>query len=234
MEIKLSCKDERSIKKNYCIDCGKEITGKKYCQKCYFAFVKTFGLNHKYNCQCASCLTKRGKLKHKEGCQCCSCKAKRGDYKGKNHPMYGKKRIITEEQRRNSSINNACYWKGKCFSEEHKIKLSLAKVNYVPWIKGKQHTKESKKQMSLSHGGTGITGELSEYGAEFDNTKREQVRFRDHYKCRMCGGSQIENEKQLDIHHKDYDKKNNKWNNFKRKKYKWSNVIRIRCFSKLS
>jgi len=60
---------------------------------------------------------------------------------------------------------------------------------------------------------TGTPGELSEYGAEFDNTKREQVRFRDHYKCQVCGCPQIENDRQLSVHHKDYNKKNNELNN---------------------
>ena len=50
---------------------------------------------------------------------------------------------------------------------------------------------------------------FEEYGLEFDSSLKEQVRFRDKYTCRMCGCSQLENGKQLDVHHIDYNKKNN-------------------------
>ncbi len=50
---------------------------------------------------------------------------------------------------------------------------------------------------------------FEEYGAEFDNTLKEQIRFRDGYKCRECGCSQLEAGRQLDVHHKDHNKKNN-------------------------
>lgn len=80
-------------------------------------------------------------------------------------------------------------------------------------IKGRKATLKTRSKMSLVHGGTGIPYELTEYGAEFDNNIREQVRFRDKYKCQICGCSQLENSKQLDVHHIDYDKQNNKLNN---------------------
>ena len=80
-------------------------------------------------------------------------------------------------------------------------------------LKDKHHTKETKKKLSLSHGGTGIPYELTEYGAEFDNALKEQVRFRDRYKCKICGCSQLENGRQLDVHHIDYDKDHCELNN---------------------
>lgn len=78
---------------------------------------------------------------------------------------------------------------------------------------GLKHTKVSKRKQSLSHGGTGIPYELTEYGVEFDSTLKEQVRFRDKYKCQVCGCTQLENGRQLDCHHIDYNKKNNILNN---------------------
>ena len=54
---------------------------------------------------------------------------------------------------------------------------------------------------------------IGEYGEDFDNDLREHIRFRDNYKCQICGCSQLENGKQLDVHHIDYDKKNCKTNN---------------------
>ena len=73
----------------------------------------------------------------------------------------------------------------------------------------KKHSKESKRKQSLSHGGTGVPYENTEYSSEFDNPLKEQIRFRDKYKCKLCGCPQIENGKQLDVHHIDYNKKNN-------------------------
>ena len=73
----------------------------------------------------------------------------------------------------------------------------------------KLHTEETKRKISILQGGTGIRGENSEYGKEFTNQLKEQVRFRDKYKCKLCGCSQLENGKKLDVHHIDYDKKNN-------------------------
>ncbi len=78
---------------------------------------------------------------------------------------------------------------------------------------GRKHSIETKRKMSLTSGGTGISRENSEYGAEFDNSLKEQVRFRDNYKCKECGCSQVENGRQLDVHHIDYNKKNNNMNN---------------------
>jgi hypothetical protein len=54
---------------------------------------------------------------------------------------------------------------------------------------------------------------LMEYGDEFDSSLKEQVRFRDHYKCQLCGCSQLENGRQLDVHHIDYNKRNTDFNN---------------------
>jgi len=60
----------------------------------------------------------------------------------------------------------------------------------------------------LSHNWQGGLS-FEEYGVEFDDALKEKVRFRDGYKCQLCGCSQLENGKQLDVHHIDYDKKNN-------------------------
>ena len=46
------------------------------------------------------------------------------------------------------------------------------------------------------------------YPLGWTKTYREQIRFRDDYKCQLCGCSEIENIRKLCIHHKDYDKNN--------------------------
>jgi 5-methylcytosine-specific restriction endonuclease McrA len=79
----------------------------------------------------------------------------------------------------------------------------------------KKISKKAKIRLSISENNPNWKGGISfeEYGKEFDNSLKEQVRFRDKYKCQICGCSQLENSKQLDVHHKDYDKKNNNMNN---------------------
>lgn len=69
------------------------------------------------------------------------------------------------------------------------------------------------KSISAVMGGTGYSKHLTEYGLEFDSSIKEQVRCRDKYKCQICGCSQLENGRQLSVHHIDYNKKNSKLNN---------------------
>jgi len=101
---------------------------------------------------------------------------------------------------------NGNYIDGR-YTEIHHCKNCNKKISYWSWFYG------SGLCRSCSAGGTGIPGENSEYGAEFDNALKEQVRFRDGYKCRECGCSQLENGKQLDCHHIDYNKENSILNN---------------------
>lgn len=46
------------------------------------------------------------------------------------------------------------------------------------------------------------------YPKEFNNTLKNKIRYRDNYKCQLCGVPEIECLKKLDIHHIDYDRKN--------------------------
>jgi hypothetical protein len=47
------------------------------------------------------------------------------------------------------NIGRIPYNKGKKLSDEHKLKLSLAKKGKTPWL-GKKHTEEAKMKMSLA------------------------------------------------------------------------------------
>lgn len=46
------------------------------------------------------------------------------------------------------------------------------------------------------------------YPIKFNNYLKESIRRRDHYICQICGKTQEENGRALDIHHIDYDKTN--------------------------
>lgn len=54
---------------------------------------------------------------------------------------------------------------------------------------------------------------FEEYGPEFNDELKEQIRARDNYTCRVCGKTEEELGKVLSIHHIDFNKKNNApWN----------------------
>ena len=75
---------------------------------------------------------------------------------------------------------------------------------------------ETKKKLSLSHGGTGIPYENNEYPIEFKNIKNDILK-RDSYICQICGMTEEEHliiyGSSLEVHHIDYNKQNNKGNN---------------------
>lgn len=149
---------------------------------------------HESYCTCLSCLNKKG-ISHPDNCKCCSCCAKRKEYVGSKNGFY------------NKSHNEAFK-----LLQSLKMKEILKNPTDNPFY-NKSHSEETKKRISLAKGGTGIPYEKTEWGAEFDDNLKEQVRFRDSYKCRLCGCSQIENGRQLSVHHIDYNKMNCDVNN---------------------
>lgn len=54
---------------------------------------------------------------------------------------------------------------------------------------------------------------FKKYGRTFDGTLKELIRVRDQYRCKICGLTQSENGCQLDIHHIDQNKFNNRTDN---------------------
>jgi len=78
---------------------------------------------------------------------------------------------------------------------------------------GNIHSIETKKKMSISAGGTGVLNIKPKYGPGFCNTLKNFIRNRDNFQCQLCGLSQEENGKGLDVHHKNYNKLDNSFNN---------------------
>jgi len=92
------------------------------------------------------------------------------------------------------------------------------KKGQTSWMKDRKVSSETKEKISNSLKGAkssfwqgGISYE--EYSSDFDSPLKEQVRFRDGYKCKLCGCPQIENGQLLSVHHIDYDKQNNTLSN---------------------
>lgn len=106
---------------------------------------------------------------------------------GKNNPMYGRK-----------GKNSPMYGKtgekhpmyGTTRTEE--IKAKMSGENHPNWQGGKS---------------------FESYGIEFNNELKEQVRGRDNYTCQECHQTEDQLGYVLDVHHIDYDKKNNSSDN---------------------
>ena len=177
---------------------------------------------------------------HKPNCQCCCCKNKRGELKGKNHPLFGRKR--TKQHSKNISkalTGRIIIWgdkisKAKMGHPQSNTGRTHFKKGVPPWNKGKHHSKETKERismskigticsdetkskMSLNRGGTGISYENSGYSGEFNPRLKEKIRKRDNYRCQKCGITKKQHLKKyksnLEVHHIDYDKENCKEEN---------------------
>lgn len=103
------------------------------------------------------------------------------------------------------------------------------KKGTVPWIKGKKgilkRSEKVKKRLSEARigeknamygvhlyrekNGNWQGGKSFEpYPLGWTNTFKEQIRYRDGYKCQICGCPEVECNRKLDVHHKDYNKMN--------------------------
>ncbi|MEK6844622.1 MAG: NUMOD3 domain-containing DNA-binding protein [Nanoarchaeota archaeon] len=131
------------------------------------------------------------------------------DYSGENNPMYGNSKYIGE--------NNPFY--GKKHTE--KIR-QLMKDNHADYsgennpMYGKKYTKEQRQNISNSlkglligdkNGNWNNGSSFEPYGIEFNKEKKQQVLERDNYTCQDPNCEHLS--ERLNVHHIDYDKKNN-------------------------
>jgi len=111
-------------------------------------------------------------------------------------PFNGRERVGTKLKLWHIEILRKT-WLGKKLSKEHRKKLSLAKVGYVPWIKGRNHTEESKLKISKAQKGK-PKKRLNINELKTDESKlwrnrieyrlwREAVFARDNWTCQICG-----------------------------------------------
>lgn len=147
--------------------------------------------------------------------------------KGEKNYWYGKKHSEKTKKKMSKFQKGKNTWsKGIKWSEERKIKLSKS-------LKGRKFTKEWLKKNSESHKGIKLSEEhkrkLSEshkmekhwnwlggksfepYNIYWTRILIESIRERDSYACQICGKKQTDRE--LSIHHIDYNKLNCNTNN---------------------
>lgn len=117
-------------------------------------------------------------------------------------------KILSEEHKRKISENIKDNLPSTSFKKGHKSWNVGTKGIMKSWNKGlktglipKSAFKQGQKPWNWK-GGTAL------YPLGWTKTFREQIRYRDSYKCQLCGMPEVENKKRLSIHHKDYDKEN--------------------------
>ena len=116
--------------------------------------------------------------------------------------------------------------KGRRLSKEHKNNISLNHANFdgknhPMW--GRHHSKKAKRKISkavaknIGKLASNWQGGLSfrSYSIKFNLKLRDKIRRRDHNVCQLC--SKRKYNKELAVHHIDYNKKN----------YKESNLISL-------
>lgn len=86
-------------------------------------------------------------------------------------------------------------------NSESKKKLIKEGKWHPPIMKGKNHPNWQDGKS------------FEPYGLEFNRKLKEQIRGRDNYTCQECGFTQKQLRRKLDVHHIDFNKKNNNPNN---------------------
>ena len=116
--------------------------------------------------------------------------------------------------------------KGRKWSEESKERLRFSgiKKGKSAWNKDKHYklseeAKENIIKAIIKRNGFFQKGELSlswlggksfePYGVEFNNQLRKQIRQRDNYECQECKIPKSQLNYKLNVHHIDYNKRNN-------------------------
>lgn len=107
---------------------------------------------------------------------------------------------------------------GKKHSEETGKKMSESRTGIKNHMFGKHITEEHRKRLKEVNAGSGnanwMGGKSFElYGSEFNDDRRNEIRKRDGFVCQECQYPQSQLKRQLQVHHIDYNKKNNNFNN---------------------
>ena len=112
----------------------------------------------------------------------------------------GKGKILSEEHKQKISLSNK-----ENYTEERKLKISIGNKGKIVSEKTRKKQAGAKKGKNNPNWNNGSSFEP--YSPEFNKEKKQQVLERDNYKC-QCPNCEHKSNK-LDIHHIDYDKKNN-------------------------
>lgn len=126
---------------------------------------------------------------------------------GMKNNRYGKCHTKKAKQK----ISNALM--GHAISDRTKNKISKSLEGHAAW-NGGLTAKDDERILSGNNHYNWQGGKSFEpYSTEFNGKLKEQIRKRDNYTCQLCCVKQKELNKKLDVHHKDYNKKNSRESN---------------------
>jgi len=183
------CNSARNIKerpKIYCLDCKKELSRNAY----YYGYTK-----------CSKC-SKIGRLNKFKG-------TKRPEITGKNNPNY-KERI----ERFCSSCNKSVLVSE--YRDKRSKNIFCSKQCLISWKKtliGEKSTSYGIRRFGEENPNWRGGISFEPYPLGWTKTFREQIRYRDGYKCQMCGVHEVDCNRKLSVHHIDYNKLNLSENN---------------------
>jgi len=185
----------------HCIDCGVIITYQRTrCKTCSRKF--QIGKNNpnykdgRFQIKINKCIDCNKLLKNMSAIRCQSCAMKEIhclgviNFKGKNNPAWKGgitlKKYYCKEEGCNNEISYQVgrFRSGKCRSCAYKFMVGENAPNW--------------------RGGIGF----EPYPISWTEELREQIRKRDNHQCQLCGKTEKQNKRKLDVHHIDYDKEN--------------------------
>ena len=220
-------------KKVYCKDCRKLLNKKAYyfghkrCLSCARKFLLKNPKNNPmygkkgslsplwrenihlplYCVDCGTILNKRAYYFKNKRCASCAKKNKQNSMYDTKHTLKTRKKMskIAKKLFKNPK-------RRKIFRKGFEKKFN--KYTKIYPMSGKKHSLETKTKMSKAQigekGNNWQGGKSFEiYPQEFNKINKELIRMRDKYKCQLCGCLQVEYRRALDVHHIDYNKKNN-------------------------
>ncbi len=181
--------DGRTLNKHYCFDCSREINYRaKRCRECHIESRKGFPVPWLINFSTKSENNGRyidGRSLNTNYCM--DCDKKLADYRA-----------------------TRC---NPCAQKAFQKSLGHGKISYCKDC-GKQLTK-SKYVYCNKHNHSGERNHNWQNGKSFEpyplgwtKTFKEQIRYRDGYKCQVCGVPETECRTRLHVHHIDYNKEN--------------------------
>lgn len=199
---------------SYC-ECGnKKIKSSKTCQKCYLIYRNPFNignnfgyrksLKHYFCKDCGEEINRKTFIYGSKRCLICNGKLHSKRMKGKNNPMFGKKRPELSKK-----------FKGHVVSKDTRNKLRISHLGKKHTQKTRQLMSEQRKGINNSNYKNGLSHES--YPFQFNDQLRNQIRKRDNYICQNCSMTEkkhaIVYNKKLHVHHIDYNKDNCKEDN---------------------
>lgn len=137
--------------------------------------------------------------------------------KGKNHPMFGKKRPDVVERNKKIKKGKPAWNKGltKKDSRVAKYAKTISKTFKKLIKEGKLKPRPGGKEIWRNgiHPNWQGGKSFEPYGIEFNKKLKEQIRQRYNFTCQECGFTQEKLGYKLHVHHIDFNKKNNNPNN---------------------